>query len=235
MVSDRRVLVGAPPWVRAQVAWRPVIEGWIAEIAERGETPVVIAVAGIPVAVAGLADPIRDDATAAIAALAALGWRLEILSGDDERVVRRVGAALGVPLTRCHGGVSPEGKVLAVKSARDHGAVVMVGDGVNDAAAMTAATAGIAVSGAAEIAVEAADVYLRSPSIGAIATTITGARETVTTIRRNLRFSLVYNLAAGTLAVTGVIHPLIAALVMPLSSLTVLVSSLRSRAFRGDR
>lgn len=235
MVNDRRVLVGAPPWVRAQVTWRPVIESWIAEIAERGETPVVIAVAGVPVAVAGLADPIRDDAPAAIAALEALGWRLEILSGDDERVVRRVGAVLGVPITRCHGGVSPEGKVAAVKSARDHGAVVMIGDGVNDAAAMTAATAGIAVSGAAEIAVEAADVYLRSPSIAAIATTITGARETVATIRRNLRFSLVYNLAAGTLAVTGVIHPLIAALVMPLSSLTVLASSLRSRAFRGDR
>ncbi len=235
IVDDRRVLVGAPPWVRAQATWRPVIEGWVAEIAERGETPIVIAIAGVPVAVAGLADPIRDDAPTAIAALDALGWRLEILSGDDERVVRRVGAVLGIPITRCHGGVSPEGKVAAVSAAREGGAVVMVGDGVNDAAAMTAATAGIAVSGAAEIAVEAADVYLRSPSITAIATTLAGARETVATIRRNLRFSLVYNLAAGTLAISGLIHPLIAALVMPLSSLTVLASSLRSRAFRGDR
>jgi len=98
---------------------------------------------------------------------------------------------------------------------------------------MAAATAGIAVSGAAEIAIEAADVYLRSPSIAAIATTARGARETLATIRRNLRFSLAYNLLAGALAVTGLIHPLIAALVMPLSSLTVLASSLRSRAFRG--
>jgi P-type E1-E2 ATPase len=108
----------------------------------------------------------------------------------------------------------------------------MVGDGVNDAAAMAAASAGIAVSGAAEIAIEAADVYLRSPSITAIAATAAGARETLATIRRNLKFSLAYNLVAGALAVTGLIHPLIAAAVMPLSSLTVLASSLRSRAFR---
>jgi len=231
-VDGRRVLVGAAPWVRAQVTLQPVIEGWIAELAERGETPVVVAVGGVMVAVAGLADPIRDDARRAIDALEELGWRVEILSGDDERVVRQVGAVLGVPVTRCHGGVSPEGKVDAVTSARVRGAVVMVGDGVNDAAAMTAATAGIAVSGAAEIAIEAADVFLRSPSITAIGATLAGARATVATIRRNLRFSLVYNLAAGTLAVTGVIHPLIAALVMPLSSLTVLASSLRSAAFR---
>lgn len=234
IVSGRKILVGAPAWVRMRCGWRPVIEGWITELAERGETPIVIAVDNVPIAVAGLADPIRSDAEAALVALEQLGWRVEILSGDDERVVQHVGRALDVPITHCHGGVSPEGKVAAVASARTHGPVVMVGDGVNDAAAMAAATAGIAVSGAAEVAIEAADVYLRSPSITAIAATIAGARATVATIRRNLRFSLVYNIAAGTLAVTGIIHPLIAAIVMPLSSLTVLASSLRSRAFRGD-
>jgi len=235
IVDGRRILVGAPPWVRDQVPSRPVIEGWIAELAERGETPIVIAVDGVTVAVAGLADPIRDDARDAVDALGRLGWRVEILSGDDARVVRAVGTTLGIPVDRCHGAVSPEAKVSAVTCAREAGPVVMVGDGINDAAAMAAATAGIAVSGAAEIAIEAADVYLRSPSITAIATTMAGARATLATIRRNLKFSLVYNVAAGTLAVTGVIHPLIAAVVMPLSSLTVLVSSLRSTAFRGDR
>jgi cation transport ATPase len=97
---------------------------------------------------------------------------------------------------------------------------------------MAAATAGIAVSGAAEVAIDTADVYLRSPSIAMIATTLAGARATLATIRRNLRFSLAYNAVAGALAVTGLIHPLIAAILMPLSSLTVLGSSLRSAAFR---
>ncbi len=237
LVDGRLVVVGAPPWVRAALSIErrqlpPGIESWIAELAERGETPIVIAIDGVAVAVAGLADPIRDDAQLAIAELARLGWRVELLSGDDTRVVRRVGTALGIPMWRCTGHTSPEGKVAAVHAARAYGPVVMVGDGVNDAAAMTAATAGIAVSGAAEIAIEAADVYLRSPSIAAIADTIAGARATVAAIKRNLRFSLVYNLAAGTLAVLGLIHPLFAAAVMTLSSFTVLLSSLRSRAFR---
>ncbi len=239
LVDGRLVVVGAPPWVRTalSIEHRELpsgVEYWIAEIAERGETPIVIAIDGVAVAVAGLADPIRDDAQFAIAELTRLGWRVELLSGDDTRVVRRVGATLGIPLWRCTGHTSPEGKVAAVHAARARGPVVMVGDGVNDAAAMAAATAGIAVSGAAEIAIEAADVYLRSPSIAAIAETIAGARATVATIKRNLRFSLVYNLAAGTLAVLGLIHPLVAAAVMPLSSLTVLASSLRSRAFRSS-
>ena len=232
VVDGREILVGAPPWVRGRGRSQPVIEGWVAEIAERGETPIVIASDGAMIAVAGLADPIRPDAGAALHALAGLGWTVHLLSGDDARVVERVGGALGVPAARCHGSVSPEAKVAAVVAARAAGPVAMVGDGVNDAAAMAAASAGIAVSGAAEIAIEAADVYLRSPSISDVATTCAGAQATLATIRRNLKFSLAYNLVAGALAVTGLIHPLIAAAVMPLSSLTVLASSLRSKAFR---
>lgn len=231
-VNGRNMLVGAPPWVRQHSRSQPVIESWIAELAERGETPIAIACDGIMIAVAGLADPIRPDARAALDALDRLGWNVHLLSGDDARVVERVGAALGVPRSRCHGAVSPEDKVAAVVAAGRRGPVAMVGDGVNDAAAMAAASAGIAVSGAAEIAIEAADVYLRSPSIGEVAATAAGAQATLATIRRNLRFSLAYNVVAGALAIAGLIHPLIAAAVMPLSSLTVLASSLRSKAFR---
>jgi Cu2+-exporting ATPase len=232
VVGGHEVLVGAPPWVRRCCPLQPAMEGWIAELAERGETPIVVARDGIMIAVAGLADPIRPDAAGALDALERLGWTVHLLSGDDARVVQRVGTALGVPRSRCQGAICPEDKVAAVVAAREHGAVVMVGDGVNDAAAMAAASAGIAVSGAAEIAIEAADVYLRSPSIGDVADTAAGAQATLATIRRNLKFSLAYNLVAGALAVSGVIHPLIAAIVMPLSSLTVLASSLRCKAFR---
>lgn len=146
LVDGRLVVVGAPPWVRTalSIEHRELPSGVeyssMAAIAERGETPIVIAIDGVAVAVAGLADPIRDDAPFAIAELTRLGWRVELLSGDDTRVVRRVGATLGIPLWRCTGHTSPEGKVAAVHAARARGPVVMVGDGVNDAAAMAAAT-----------------------------------------------------------------------------------------------
>jgi Cu2+-exporting ATPase len=235
IVGGRRVVVGSPGWVRGRCPRaRGDIDRWIADITHGAETPIAIAVDGAVVAIAGLADPIRSDARTALASLDRLGWHVEILSGDDARVVERVGARLGLPPERCTGEVPPEGKLTIVEAALAAGPVAMVGDGVNDAAAIAAATCGIAVSGAAEVAIDAADVYLREPSISAIAHTAAGARATLATIRRSLRLSVAYNLVAGTLAVAGVIHPLIAALLMPLSSLTVLGNSLRSRAFRKE-
>ena len=221
-VDGHRVAVGSPSWLGA-------IGSWVDDIAQAGDTPVAIAVDGVVVAVAGLADPIRADAPAALARLAEAGWQISILSGDDPRVVAHVAGVLGVP---GEGGVSPEGKLARVQAARQAGPVAMIGDGVNDAAAIAAATCGIAVSGAAELAIEAADICLHRREIGAIAAVVDGARATMATIRRSLRFSLGYNLIAGTLAATGLVHPLVAALLMPLSSATVLASSLRSRAFR---
>jgi P-type Cu2+ transporter len=233
-VGLHRVAVGKPSWVAKQCHGSRTAETWVHDLAVRGETPVAIAVDGTCVAVAGLADPIRADAASAIRELERLGWDVRIMSGDDLRVVEEVAVDLALDPAKCRGDVTPEGKVEAVVAMRQHAPVVMVGDGVNDAAAMAAASAGIAVSGSAEVAIEAADVYLRTPSIGAIADTANGARETLATIRRNLRYSLAYNLFAGTLAVSGLVHPLIAAIVMPFSSATVLASSLRSRAF-GER
>jgi len=233
IVGGRRIVAGAPAWVRQHASRADRVDDWIASVTSRGETPIAIALDGTIVAIAGLADPVRPDAATALASLADLGWRVEILSGDDARVVAAVAGKVGLPLARAHGEVSPELKRAIVESARKDGAVAMVGDGVNDAPALAAATCGIAVSGAAEVAIEAADVYLREPAITAIADTAAGARATLATIRRSLKLSLAYNIVAGTLAVTGLIHPLIGALLMPLSSASVLISSLRSRAFSG--
>lgn len=230
-VAGREVIVGSPSWVASFA--RGDVGRWIDEVVRAAQTPIAVAVDGAVVAVAGLADPIRPDARAALDALAELGWHVAILSGDDPRVVRAVGAELGLPADRCAGAVTPEGKRACVEAERERGPVAMVGDGVNDAAAIAAATCGIAVSGAAEIAIEAADVLLRSPSIEAIAATAAGARATLATIRRSLKLSLAYNITVGAFAIAGLIHPLFAALLMPASSLSVLASSLRSRAFHG--
>ncbi|MBX3316709.1 MAG: heavy metal translocating P-type ATPase [Phycisphaeraceae bacterium] len=233
-VSGHRVIVGSARHVRAGgVAEEP----WIAEIerasTEDGHTPVLIAVDGKVVAVAVIGDAIRADASAAIEGLRSLGWRLGILSGDHPGAVAAVGRKLGIDPQHIYGGCDPEHKQRIVEQLSGHEPVVMVGDGVNDAAALASATVGIAVHGGAEASLSAADVYLGSPGLMPILDLLGASRRTMKVIRRNLFFSLSYNIFAAALAMTGILNPLIAAILMPASSLTVLASSLRVRTF-GD-
>ena len=196
-----------------------------------GLTPVLVAVDGAGVASAGFGDRLRPDAAAALDRVRALGWRPGILSGDDARVAAAAGRRLGVAPADCRGGVTPEDKLRAVLASTADGPVVMVGDGVNDAAALAAATVGVAVAGGAEAALGAADVFVMRPGVGRIADLLDGALRTMRVVRRNLAFSLAYNVVGIALAMSGVLNPLVAAILMPLSSLTVIVSSYRARTF----
>jgi Cu2+-exporting ATPase len=180
----------------------------------------------------GLGDPIREDVPSAIRHLERLGWEVRILSGDHPDVVAAVGRQLGIADRHAIGGVSPEEKVQYVRAAAREGQVTMVGDGVNDAAALAAATVGIAVHGGAEASLSAADVYLNRPGLVPIVELIQAARNTLRTIRRSLAVSLCYNAVAASLAVTGVIGPLVAAILMPVSSFTVLTLTYTSPTFR---
>ena len=231
-VDGHALLVGAYRFVRESVREMPA---WAEEarrnLTARQLTPVSIALDGRLAAVAGVSGGIRADAKDTIGEFQRRGLRVEILSGDEPATVVAVGTALGLSPEHCHGGLGPEDKVKAVERAKREGPVFMVGDGVNDAAALSAATVGIAVHGGAEASLAAADVYLGRPGVAALVDLFTGATRTLAVIRRCLLVSLGYNAIAATLAVTGVVNALQAAILMPVASFTVLGMALWMRTF----
>ena len=237
-VEGHRVAVGSPAFVRgrAREGRAGAQDGPVGGApGDAALTPVLIAVDGEIVASAAFGDPVRADAATALTALRAQGWRPELLSGDDPRVVGAVGDALGFPAAACRGGAGPEDKLRFIEEAALEGPVVMVGDGVNDAAAVARATVGVGMHGGAEACLSSADVFLSRPGLAGLVTLTTGASRTLRVIRRNIVFSLAYNLVGASLAMTGVINPLIAAVLMPASSLTVILASWLSHTFEAAR
>ena len=231
-VAGRSVVLGSPAFVNARIgAPASDFEGRARELTADGLTPVLVAVDGRVAGAAGFGDPLREDSASALARIRRHGWRVGILSGDDPVVVGSIGRRLGIGAEDCRGGVSPEGKLRAVEEESAGDSVVMVGDGVNDAAALTGATVGIAVHGGAEAALAAADVFIARPGIARVADLLDGAGRAMRTVRRNLVLSLCYNVAGAALAMAGLINPVVAAVLMPLSSITVIAHSYRSRSF----
>ncbi len=206
-------------------------------IESAGSSTIGIARNGHLIALIGLGDQPKADAAASIAELRARGWGIALLSGDASAVVRTIGARVGLDPESCHGGVTPEEKLAFIRAAaqdaaRNNTRIIMVGDGVNDAAALAAADVGIAIRGGAEASLEAADVSIRGDGLAPLIELIDASRRTMIVIRRNLAASLGYNALGVTLAMTGVLNPIIAAIMMPISSLTVITLSFRSRTFR---
>jgi len=235
-VGRHAVVAGSPAFLASRFpVWPLEITSRVAAFSAEGLTPIVIAVDGAVCGVFGLGDPLRDDARGAIHALRALGYESSILSGDHPGAVSAVARALDVSPDRARGSVSPEGKVAAVLAEKERGAVVMVGDGVNDAAALASADVGVAVHGGAEAAFAVADVFVTRPGLNRLVELVVGSRRTMRVVKRNLIFSLLYNVVAVVLAMTGFINPLLAAILMPLSSLTVIASSSLSRSFAPSR
>jgi P-type Cu2+ transporter len=235
-VAGRRLVVGSPAFVREQGCHIPpeIEEAQRAAIAATA-TPVLAAVDGTAAAVAGLGDPLLPDAAAALDRLRQLGWRINILSGDHPELVAAIGRQLGVAAEDAVGGASPEDKLAAVRAATAGGTVIMVGDGVNDAAALSAASVGIAVHGGAEASLAAANVYLTRPGLAPILDLVHAARATLAAIHRCFVASICYNLLTGTLAVAGLISPLTAAILMPISSFTVFTLAYAVRTFESPR
>jgi Cu2+-exporting ATPase len=173
-----------------------------------------------------LGDALRGETVDAISALKSQQLELEILSGDDAKVVQSLGAKLGI--TDGRGRATPEDKLSRVEALESAGVhTAMVGDGVNDAAALSAATAGISVAGATEIARDAADVFVSQRGPAAIAELFKLSRRAMKVVRVNIAIALFYNLIGASLAMAGLVSPLVAAVLMPLSSLTVLTLAVK--------
>ncbi|MFN7559470.1 MAG: heavy metal translocating P-type ATPase [bacterium] len=237
VVGGQRIVVGSPAFVQVRAhTSAPGIAEFATHSAALGHTPILIAIDGRIAAAAALGDALRDEAPQAVAALQRIGWVVRILSGDHPAVVAGIARQLGLPTDHAEGGVTPEEKLRRVaETAKLSPAspVVMVGDGVNDAAALAGATVGIAVRGGAEASLAAADVYLTRPGLWPIVMLASASRRTMGTIRLGLGVSIFYNVLAATLAMTGLLSPIIAAVLMPISSLTVLTLAFKSRTFGG--
>ncbi|MEO7996506.1 MAG: heavy metal translocating P-type ATPase [Gemmatimonadaceae bacterium] len=235
VVDGQSLVIGSPKFVRSRIG-APLVE-FDAPVAEFQEalTPVHVAVDGAMVAVAGLGDRVRDDVATSLASLRAAGWRTVLLSGDSTPVARSVGRSLGFTEDAIISEASPEQKLAFVEQQRLLGRVVMVGDGVNDAAGIAAAHVGIGVHGGAEACLAIADVYLSRAGLAPVVELVNGAQRTVNVIRRNIAFSVAYNLLGASLAIAGVLTPLIAAVLMPISSLTVVFGAWRGFTFARSR
>jgi Cu2+-exporting ATPase len=195
---------------------------------DQGLSPVFVAADGQCQAVAGVGDPLRHDAAESIRQLRKLGWQVGILSGDHQAIVDDIARRLAIPAPLARGQLLPEDKVRIIQDSqsvqeqdRRHHSTVMVGDGVNDSAALAIATVGIAAHRGAEASLAAAPVYLAGEGLNRLVRLMHLAQATMNAIQRNLIVSLGYNLVAVALAAAGWITPLAAAILMPVSSLTV--------------
>lgn len=215
---------------RPRSALSPVLQSSVDEAEARGRTAVVMEWDAQPRAVLVVSDSVRSEAVQTIAELRQLGLRPMLLTGDNERTARSVAESVGIDDVIAN--VLPAQKLQVVADLQAKGAVVaMVGDGVNDAAALAQADVGIAIGSGTDVAIEASDLTVLRSDLRAVPAAIRLARATLRTIKGNLFWAFAYNVAAIPLAALGLLNPLIAGAAMAFSSVFVVTNSLRLRRF----
>lgn len=230
VVDGHALAIGRAAWLRSE--WSITVDAaLIAPHEAAGSTPIVVAIDGAVAGVIVLADTLKPTSALAIERLRALGLDPVLLTGDNEGAAEAVGAALGIDDVRA--GVTPEGKLEVIRELQAAGHVVaMVGDGVNDAAALAAADLGIAMGGGTDAAMAASDLTIVSGDLLVVVDAIRLARRTLRTIIGNLFWAFAYNVAAIPIAMLGLLNPLLAGLAMAFSSVFVVTNSLRLRGFK---
>ncbi|MEX1094951.1 MAG: heavy metal translocating P-type ATPase [Planctomycetales bacterium] len=238
-VEGKTVLVGKPEFLAGQgVSDLDELIEQARSRQEQGETVMFAAIDGRPAGLLVVADPIKESTPEAVRALHALGLRIVMLTGDNERTARSVAAKLGID--EVEAGVSPERKTERIQQLKAEGRrVAMAGDGINDAPALAAADVGIAMGTGTDVAIESAGVTLVKGDLRGIVRAVRLSRAVVRNIRQNLFFAFVYN-ALGVPIAAGALYPffglllspMIAAAAMSLSSVSVIGNALRLRATR---
>ncbi|MEV7775742.1 heavy metal translocating P-type ATPase [Kitasatospora sp. NPDC086791] len=233
VVAGRTVVVGRAALLADRALRLPPSLARAEAVAEAaGRTAIAVGWDGEARAVLEVADAVRPTSAEAIGKLRDLGLRPVLLTGDNRPVAEAVAAEVGIPARDVIAGVLPEEKVETVRRLQAEGRVVaMVGDGVNDAAALAQADLGLAMGTGTDAAIEAGDLTLVSGDLRSAADAIRLSRRTLGTIRGNLCWAFGYNVAAIPLAAAGLLNPMIAGAAMAFSSVFVVTNSLRLRRF----
>ena len=202
------------------------------ELAAEGKTPLFFAKDNVFLGIVAVADVIKEDSAKAIAELRAMGIRVVMLTGDNERTARAIGKQAGVD--EVIAGVLPEGKERVVRELKAQGKVAMVGDGINDAPALTRADTGIAIGAGTDVAIDAADVVLMKSTLGDVPAAIRLSKATLRNIHENLFWAFIYNIIGIPVAAGALVHsfgialsPMLGAAAMSLSSFCVVSNALR--------
>ncbi len=231
--TSHAVLVGRP---RLLAEWAqhlpPSLEAAARAAESEGRTVVAVGWDGQARALLVVSDAVKPTSPRAVAELRSLGLRPVLLTGDNAATARQVAREVGIDEADVVADVLPQDKVAEVRRLQDQGRVVaMVGDGVNDAAALAQADLGLAMGTGTDVAIEAADITLMRGDLTAAADAVRLSRRTLSTIRVNLFWAFAYNVAGIPLAAAGLLNPMIAGAAMALSSVLVVTNSLRLRRF----
>ncbi|MBX9828681.1 MAG: copper-translocating P-type ATPase, partial [Xanthobacteraceae bacterium] len=240
MVEQRRVVLGNAKFLRELGIAAEALEGWAEQQRKEGATAIFAAIDGKVAGAIAIADPVKDSAPEALAALKADGVRVVMLTGDNKTTAQAVGRRLGIADVEAE--VLPDGKSTVVEKLRREGRVVaMAGDGVNDAPALAAADVGIAMGTGTDVAMESAGITLLKGDLRGIVRARHLSHAAMSNIRQNLFFAFIYN-AAGVPVAAGVLYPMfgillspiIAAAAMALSSVSVIANAARLRRVKLD-
>ena len=236
-VADGTLLGGSMKFVSSQVTVPEKLQRQAEGLAEEGKTPLFFAKNGVLSGIIAVADVIKEDSPQAVKELQNMGIRVVMLTGDNERTAKAIGAQAGVD--HVIAGVLPEGKESVIRRLKEQGKVAMVGDGINDAPALTRADMGIAIGAGTDIAIDAADVVLMKSRLSDVPAAIRLSRATLRNIHQNLFWAFFYNvigipLAAGVwIPIFGwTLNPMFGALAMSLSSFCVVSNALRLNLFQ---